>query len=339
MNSVLIIAEVGVNHNGSVDTAKLLIEQCVKAGADIVKFQTFKADAVTTLDAELAPYQNIQFNKGERLNQYELLKKLELSEENHREIISFAKKRGIVCISTPFDIESARFLYECGQEIFKIPSGEITNLPYLRYVSSIAKNIILSTGMSSLDEVAQALKIFEKNHFCMENITILHCTTEYPAPMEDVNLLAMKSMEKHFSVKVGYSDHTNGIEIPIAAVALGAKIIEKHITLDKNMPGPDHAASIEPAEFKLMVDSIRNVEEALGDGIKRLAKSEAKNINIVRKSIVAKYPIKKGDIFSEHNLTTKRPGTGVSPMCWDGIIGLKSDRNYRPNEIIVPNEK
>jgi N,N'-diacetyllegionaminate synthase len=330
--STFIIAEAGVNHNGSVETAKKLIDAAVEAGADAVKFQTFKADQIVSMTAPKAEYQ-IR-TTGKRETQFGMLKKLELSEKAHRELFLYCKKKKIMFLSTPFDIESVDFLNKLGLGIFKIPSGEITNLPYLKKIGGLKKKIIMSTGMADMREIEEALKILIDCGTPKENITLLHCSTDYPTAMRDVNLLAMLTIRDAFKVKVGYSDHTPGIEVPVAAVALGASIIEKHFTLDKNMKGPDHKASLEPDEFKAMVKAIRNIEKALGDGIKKPSRAEMKNIQVVRKSIVAARDIKKGEVFGEENITVKRPAGGISPMQWDRIIGETAKRNFSRDELI-----
>ena len=328
----LIIAEAGVNHNGNMDYAFRLIDVAAECGADLIKFQTFKADLLVTQDALKADYQKQTTDLAE--SQYEMLKRLELSREAHLQLMDHCKSRDIKFFSTGFDTESINLLAELGQDCFKIPSGEITNLPYLRYVGRHAKSIIISTGMSTLGEIEAALEIFQKSDISIENITVLHCNTEYPTPMIDVNLRAMNSIRDAFGVAVGYSDHTPGIEVAIAAVALGATVIEKHITLDRNLPGPDHKASLEPPAFKAMVTAIRNIEQALGSRRKWPSASEEKNKFVVRKSIVAAKPINVGEKFTIDNLTTKRPGTGISPMRWDEFMGKKSSRNYVVNELI-----
>lgn len=332
MNKVFIIAEAGVNHNGSLELAKKLIDEAVVAGADAVKFQTFKAELCISKNADKAEYQKQTTDKNE--SQFDMIKKLELNEYVHTELIKYCKIKNIMFLSTPFDLQSVDLLNGFGLEIFKIPSGEITNLPYLRKIASLNKKVILSTGMANLGEIEAALEILTKNGTLKENITVLHANTEYPTPFRDVNLKAMLTIRGAFGVKVGYSDHTPGIEVPIAAVALGATVIEKHFTLDKTMPGPDHKASLEPSELQSMVKAIRNIEIALGDGIKKASSSESKNKPIARKSIVAKCDIKKGDLFSESNLTIKRPGSGISPMRWDEVIGLRATRDYKEDELI-----
>ena len=330
--SVFIIAEAGVNHNGSIDLAKKLIDVASNAGADAVKFQSFKADNLTTKKAQKAMYQKETTNIEE--SQFDMLKKLELSTEMHKELISYCKNKKIIFLSSPFDHESTELLEDLGLEIFKIPSGEITNLPYLRHIGKLGRKIILSTGMSNIDEVKNALDILINSGTKKENITVLHANTEYPTPMEDVNLRAMVTIGKELDIKFGYSDHTLGIEVDIAAVAMGANCIEKHFTLDCNMEGPDHKASLEPNELKAMVAAIRNIELALGKNIKKPSKSELLNIQIVRKSIVAKTVIKKDEMFSEKNLTTKRPGGGTNPMKWDEIVGTKATKDYNEDELI-----
>ena len=328
----LIIAEAGVNHNGDIELAKKLIDVAVNAGADFVKFQTFNADRLATHAAKKAEYQAQTTDRNE--TQHEMLRRLELTPAMHHELIAHCKMRKIGFFSTGFDIESVDFLASLGQNLFKIPSGEITNLPYLRHIGRLKKPIILSTGMSNIPEIESAIKALEQAGTLRSNITVLHCTTEYPTPMCDVNLRAMQSIQTELSVAIGYSDHTLGIEVAVAAVAMGATVIEKHFTLDRTLPGPDHKASLEPAELKTMVSSIRNIELALGDGVKQLAPSEAKNILVARKSIVASKDIQIGEIFSTENLTVKRPGTGISPMRWDEVIGLTANRDYASDELI-----
>lgn len=322
-----IIAEIGVNHNGSIELAKRMVDEIVLCGCDCAKFQTFKSENLVNNEAKMAKYQ--KENLKNNLTQLEMLKKLELNKEDFIELKKYCEIKNIMFLSTPFDLESCDFLNSLGMEIFKIPSGEITNLPYLRKINSFKKDVILSTGMANLKEIREALKILKD---C--KVSILHCTTQYPTPYEDVNLKAIETLKKEFNLPVGYSDHTQGIEVPIAAVTMGAEIIEKHFTLDKNMEGPDHKASLEPEELAQMVISIRNIEKALGDGVKQPKKSEISNIEIARKSIVAKCDIKKGEIFSENNLTTKRPGSGISPMKWDEIIGKIATKDYFEDEII-----
>jgi len=331
--SVFIIAEAGVNHNGSLELAKKLVDIAVEAGADAVKFQTFKAENLVSKEAKKAKYQ--VKNTGSDESQYEMLKRLELGFDEFVELKRYCDKKGIMFLSTPFDFESIKFLDELGLEIFKIPSGEITNYPYLREIAKLKKRIILSTGMANLCEIEQAIDVIEKFGTKREHITVLHANTEYPTPFKDVNLKAMLTIKEAFKVDVGYSDHTLGIEVPIAAVAMGAIVIEKHFTLDKNMDGPDHRASLEPNELKAMVKAIRNIEIALGNGIKKPSKSESKNIEIARKVIVAKKDIKKGEKFSEENLTVKRvKGKGINPMRWEEIIGKVANRNFKEDEKI-----
>ena len=328
----LIIAEAGVNHNGDIKLAKKLIDVAVNAGADFVKFQTFNADRLATHAAKKAEYQAQTTDRNE--TQHEMLRRLELTPAMHHELIAHCKMRKIGFFSTGFDIESVDFLASLGQNLFKIPSGEITNLPYLRHIGRLGKPIILSTGMSNMPEIESAIKALEQAGTPRSKITVLHCTTEYPTPMCDVNLRAMQSIQTELSVAIGYSDHTLGIEVAVAAVAMGATVIEKHFTLDRTLPGPDHKASLEPAELKTMVSSIRNIELALGDGVKQLAPSEAKNILVARKSIVASKDIQIGEKFSAENLATKRSGVGISPMRWDEVIGLTANRNYASDELI-----
>jgi N,N'-diacetyllegionaminate synthase len=331
--STLIFAEAGVNHNGDIGLARKLIDAAADAGADFVKFQTFSADKLVTKYAKKADYQN-QAMIAEEESQYSMLSKLELSREMHETLIEHCKSKEIQFFSTAFDTKSIDLLVELGQESFKIPSGEITNLPYLRHIGNYRKPVVLSTGMSNQSELEEALSVLEKAGTFRSHITVLHCNTEYPTPMIDVNLRAMLTIRDTFGVQVGYSDHTLGIEVPIAAVALGAKVIEKHFTLDRNLPGPDHQASLEPKELKTMVQAIRNIEKAMGDGVKRPSPSEIKNIPIARKSLVAAYSIREGEVFSETNLAVKRPGTGISPMRWDEVLGCKAPRDFRVDEMI-----
>lgn len=332
MSSVTVIAEAGVNHNGDMELARRLVEGAASAGADLVKFQTFSASRLVTREARKADYQTQTTDAAE--SHYQMIKRLELSLEAHHVLIAHCAQHGIGFFSSGFDNESLDFLNALGLTAFKIPSGEITNLPYLRHVGGFGKNIILSTGMATLDEVAAALAALEQAGTPRNRITVLHCNTEYPTPMCDVNLKAMCTMRDELGVAVGYSDHTSGIEVAIAAVALGATVIEKHFTLDRNLPGPDHKASLEPAELAAMVRAIRNIETALGDGVKLPSPSEAKNIAIARKSLVAARPILAGEPFTEENLAAKRPGTGVSPMLWDTVIGVPAPRNYETDELI-----
>ncbi|MCB1422190.1 MAG: N-acetylneuraminate synthase [Nitratireductor sp.] len=330
-NHVLIIAEAGVNHNGDMALALGLVEAAAEAGADYVKFQTFSADRLVTRDARTADYQKKQTG-GE--TQYEMLKRLELDREMHEQLIAHCNRFAIHFFSTGFDIESVEMLRDLGQRLFKIPSGEITNLPFLRHLGGLGCPLILSTGMATLDEITEAINTLETAGMKRSQITVLHCTTEYPAPMGEVNLRAMVNMRQELGVETGYSDHTEGIEITVAAASLGASVIEKHFTLDRKLPGPDHRASLEPAELKAMISAIRNVEKALGDGIKRASESEMRNMATVRKSVVAACDIPAGDIFTEQNLAVKRPGTGISPMRWEDILGRTASRSYLADELI-----
>jgi N,N'-diacetyllegionaminate synthase len=328
----LIIAEAGVNHNGDIELAKKLIDVAAHAGADLVKFQTFSADRLVTQSAFKAEYQALATDKIE--SQHEMLRKLELTESMHHELINYCAKREIGFFSTGFDIESINFLASLGQELFKIPSGEITNLPFLQHIGGLGKKVLLSTGMSNMHEVAAALNALELAGTHKNRITVLHCTSSYPAEMSDVNLRAMLSIQDEFGVEVGYSDHTLGIEVAIAAVALGAKVIEKHFTLDRNMTGPDHKASLESDELIRMVAGIRSIEKALGDGNKVITQNEIQNRDVARKSIVASRDIQAGEVFTENNLTAKRPGTGISPMKWDEVIGTKAKQSYIKDDLI-----
>ena len=330
--SVFIIAEAGVNHNGSIQLAKELIDVAVNSGANAVKFQTFNANRQVTLSAKKAKYQQKTTDKSE--TQHSMLSKLELSEENHFELIEYCKKKNIIFMSSAFDIESVDLLEKLGQKCFKVPSGEITNLPYLRYLGKLDKEIILSTGMSNNVEIQAAINELTEAGTPLFKITILQCTSEYPSPMNEANLMVIGTFNKEFDVRVGYSDHTLGIESAIAAVALGAKVIEKHFTVDKNLPGPDHQASLEPSELTNMVKAIRNIEMAMGNGVKNLSPCEVENVKLARKSIVAKKEISIGDIFTSDNLTTKRPGYGISPMKWDEIIGQKSKKRFSKDDLI-----
>ena len=327
-----VIAEAGVNHNGSIKTAKELIEVASKCGADYVKFQTFKADNLLSKNAEKAHYQII--NTDSKESQFEMLKKLELSKNDHEVLIEHCLKNNIGFLSTPFDIESLEMLINLDISIIKIPSGEITNFPFLKYISFLDKELIVSTGMSNMDEISSAMKVLLSGKINKNSITILQCNTEYPTPIEDVNLKAMNTIMKKFNTKVGYSDHTLGIDVPIAAVALGASIIEKHFTLDRKMVGPDHSTSLVPGELCEMIKSIRRIEKALGNGQKSPSKSEIKNMIPARKSIVAKTKIQVGETFSSENISVKRPGDGISPMEWGDIIGRKSRFNFKPDEKI-----
>ena len=331
-NQVLIIAEAGVNHNGSLETAKQLVFAASEAGADMVKFQTFSADRLVTVSANKADYQNHTTSTSE--SQHEMIRKLEIPREMHEELIAYCGQCNIKFFSSGFDSKSINMLVELGLDLFKVPSGEITNLPYLRHVGEYGKPVILSTGMANMGEIETALDILENSGTLRNQITVLHCNTEYPTPIEDVNLRAMLAIKDAFGVSVGYSDHTLGIEVPIAAVSLGAKVIEKHFTLDCNLPGPDHRASLEPDQLKAMVQAIRNIEKALGDGIKRPSPSEMKNIPIVRKSLVAATAIQAGECFTELNITVKRPGTGISPMNWNEVLGSFAVRDYKADELI-----
>jgi N,N'-diacetyllegionaminate synthase len=329
---VLIIAEAGVNHNGDIGFAKELIDVAADAGADFVKFQTFNVDRLVTENASKAEYQIVATSNLE--SQYSMLKKLELTETMHHELIAHSTFRNINFLSTGFDIESVNMLVGFGQKLFKIPSGEITNFPYLRHIGQLKGEVILSTGMSNMDEIDGAIKVLEDSGTPRAAITVLQCTSAYPAPMSDVNLLALRSIREIFGVEVGYSDHTLGIEISLAAVALGATVIEKHFTLDRTLPGPDHKASLEPNELKSLILGIRNIEEALGDGAKRVMPSEIGNRDVARKSIVARLPISAGEKFTEENLISKRPGTGISPMEWNSFIGVRAHRNFSVDELI-----
>lgn len=334
MKNVIIIAEAGVNHNGKIEIAKKLIDVAADSGVDYVKFQTFKSENLVSKLAKKAEYQ-IENTQDELESQLQMLKKLELTKSQHFELVDYCKYKNIAFFSTAFDIDSLFFLKELGLTIVKIPSGEITNLPYLRKAATLFKEVIISTGMSTIDEIKDALDVFFNAGFSKSDITILHCNTEYPTPMSDVNLHAMLDIQNIFGVKVGYSDHTMGIEVPIAAVALGATMIEKHFTLDKTLPGPDQLASLEPNELRQMVISIRNIENAIiGSGKKEPSASEIKNKSIARKSIVAKKYIKKGEKLTDLNITTKRPGTGISPMRWDEVIGKFACQNFDEDDLI-----
>ncbi len=331
-SSVFIIAEVGVNHNGRTDLAKRMIDVAQEAGADAVKFQAWKAERLVTRFAAKAQYQKSATPPEE--SQLEMLRPLELSEDDLRELLVYSKQKGIKFLCSPFDLESISMLDELGLDIFKVPSGEITNLPYLQKLGGLRKKLILSTGMATLEEIQEALDVVVTAGTPLANITVLHCNTEYPTPYEDVNLLAMQTIARELGIEVGYSDHTLGLEVSVAAVALGAKVIEKHFTLDRNMTGPDHQASLEPTELKEMVSAIRNIELVLGDGVKRPSVSESKNIPIARKSIVAARAIKQGDLLSETNLYVKRPGNGISPMRWAEVVGTRAIRDFAPDELI-----
>ena len=328
----LIIAEAGVNHNGDLARARQLIDAAAQAGADLVKFQTFSADRLVTRMAAKAEYQTRTTDKKE--SQHEMLRRLELTPDMHRELIAHCAARNIGFFSTAFDMESIDLLVNLGQDHFKIPSGEITNLPYLRQIGKLRKDVVLSTGMATLGDIESAIDALEQAGTPRSNITVLHCTTEYPTPMAEVNLRAMQSIQHAFGVDVGYSDHTPGIEVAIAAVAMGACVIEKHFTMDCNLPGPDHKASLEPDGLVALVAAIRNIEVALGDGIKRCTQAEARNIQVMRKSLVASRPITAGEIFSPKNITVKRPGTGISPMRWDEVIGRTASRDFIEDDLI-----
>ena len=328
----LIIAEAGVNHNGDLSLAKQLIDAAANAGADLVKFQTFKAGHIVTRTAKKADYQKQTTDSIE--SQHAMLSRLELTETMHHELIAHCAIRNIGFLSTGFDIVSVNLLVSIGQDSFKIPSGEINNLPYLRHIGQLGKTVILSTGMATLGEIETAIEVLEQAGTPRAKLTVLHCTTEYPTPMNEVNLRTMQSIHKALGVAVGYSDHTQGIVVAIAAVAMGATVIEKHFTLDHNLPGPDHRASLEPDELKAMVKAIRNIEKALGDGIKRPTLSEIKNIPIVRKSLVAATGIRSGERFTKANIAVKRPGTGISPMRWDEVLRQSATREFAPDELI-----
>jgi len=332
MKKVFIIAEAGVNHNGSIELAKKLIDVASESGADAVKFQTFKAEKLVSKSAEKADYQKQTTNNSE--SQFDMIKKLELDLDTHKELISYCKTKNIMFLSTPFDHDSIELLNDLELKIFKIPSGEITNLPYLRHIGSLKKEVIISTGMADIGEIEDALDVLITSGTKKENIIVLHANTMYPTPMDDVNLKAMVTIGNTFDVAFGYSDHTLGIEVDIAAVAMGASCIEKHFTLDKTMEGPDHKASLEPDELKAMVKAIRNIELALGNGVKKPSKSEIPNMQIARKSIVAKIDIKKGEILTEENITIKRPGDGISPIRWDEIVGTVANKDYVKDELI-----
>jgi N,N'-diacetyllegionaminate synthase len=331
----LVIAEAGVNHNGDMHKARALIDVAAEAGADFVKFQTFTADKLVSAGAPKAEYQ--KQSTGAQESQHEMIRKLELTHAMHDELVAHCARRGIRFFSTAFDLDSLDYLAGLGLDRFKVPSGEITNLPYLRRMGSYRRPVILSTGMSNMREIGEALSVLEGAGMTRNDITVLHCNTEYPTPMRDVNLRAMLSIRAEYGVDVGYSDHTPGIEVSLAAVALGATVIEKHFTLDKHLPGPDHLASLEPGELSALVRGIRNVEQAMaGDGVKRASPSESKNIVVARRSIVAAQAIAQGETLGEHNLTTKRPGSGLSPMRWDEVVGSTARRAYAPDEPIEP---
>lgn len=327
-----IIAEAGVNHNGNMEMAYDLIDAAKMAGADAVKFQSFIAEEEISQFAPKAEYQKASTSSDE--SQLDMVKKLELDRSQHEALIARCREMGIQFLSSPFDLKSIALLQDLKVGLFKVPSGEITNLPYLRAVGRCGKPVILSSGMATMDEIEQALQVLDAEMLSREQITVLHCNTEYPTPMQDVNLRAMLTIRDAFKVNVGYSDHTLGMEVSLAAVALGAKVIEKHLTLDRSLPGPDHSASAEPEEFGAMVKAIRNLESAMGDGIKQPSPSETKNIPIARKSIVAAHDISEGEVLNETNMATKRPGTGISPMKWDQVVGRRAKRNFRKDEMI-----
>lgn len=331
-NKVLIIAEAGVNHNGSIELAKKLVDLAAEAGVDIVKFQTFKAENLVTTTAEMANYQIQNTKKDE--SQYEMLKRLELKYEDFLDLQKYTIQKGLRFLSTGFDLESLEFLKTLNMGLWKIPSGEITNLPYLEFVGKTNMPVIISTGMACLEEIEAALAILINSGTEKNKISVLHCNTDYPTKFEDVHLNAMVTMQNKLGVKIGYSDHTDGVEVSVAAVALGATVIEKHFTLDKNFPGPDHKASLDPLELKMLVFQIRNIEKALGRSEKIPSASESKNIKIARKSIVAGQDILEGEIFSDKNLTIKRPGSGINPMKWYEVLGQRSTRNYKKDELI-----
>lgn len=333
-NHVTIIAEAGVNHNGSLSMARELVREAAEAGVDYVKFQTFHAEKCVSRFAEKAEYQINNTGKANE-TQLEMVKKLELSEQDHLELMEYCRNLGVGFFSTAFDLDSIDFLHSLNLGLWKIPSGEITNYPFLVRIARMNEPVLLSTGMCTLEEIASTLLLLSENGLDKENITLLHCNTEYPTPFEDVNLMAMLQLKEQFGVKVGYSDHTRGIEVPIAAAALGAQVIEKHFTLDRTLPGPDHKASLEPDELKAMVHAVRNIEKALGDGRKKVTASESKNINIARKSIVAARDIKMGEVLTEENLTVKRPGTGISPMKWPEVLGKVAIRDFAIDEQIA----
>lgn len=335
MKRTLIIAEAGVNHNGSLLLAKQMVEKAAEAGVDFVKFQTFKSENLVSKFAPKAEYQKrATESEGGDDSQLNMLRKLELSYQDHWELIDYCRQCGVKFLSTAFDEESIDFLHSLHLGLWKIPSGEITNYPYLKKIAGFSEEVILSTGMSTMEEIKGALDVLTKYGVARENITILHCNTEYPTPWNDVNLLAMNQMASDLNVRIGYSDHTCGIEVPLAAVALGATVIEKHFTLDKNLPGPDHKASLDPEELKRMVSSIRHVEQALGSAVKQVSASEKKNMAVARKSLIASRNISKGELFSEENVTAKRPGNGISPMRWEEVIGTTASRDFKEDELI-----
>lgn len=333
MNHTIIIAEAGVNHNGSLEMAQELIKTAAQCGVDYVKFQTFKSEKIANKFAGQAEYQ--KRNMKEDSSQIQMLRNLELTYNEFSRLNLFCRENGVRFMSTPFDLESIDFLSHIGMDYMKIPSGEITNLPYLRKIAQTGVPVIMSTGMCTLGQIEDAMDVLYNGGLFTEMITLLHCNTEYPTPMIDVNLRAMETLRSAFGTKVGYSDHTKGIEVPIAAVAIGATVIEKHFTLDRTLPGPDHVASLEPSELREMVDAIRNIELALGTSQKRISSSERKNIAVARKSIVAARDIRAGECFTEDNLTVKRPGNGISPMKWDEIIGTTATRDFLEDELIT----
>ena len=333
MKHTTIIAEAGVNHNGSIELAKQLVDKAKEAGVDYIKFQTFRASKLVTKAAKQAEYQQRNMDSQEN-SQFQMLKKLELSPEEHQILIDYCNELGIKFFSTAFDFDSMDYLHSLNLSLWKIPSGEVTNYPFLKRIAQYNEKTILSTGMCDMEDVRAAVNALYKNGLSKENLILLHCNTEYPTPFEDVNLKAMDALHKEFGVEVGYSDHTKGIEVPIAAVALGATVIEKHFTLDRNMEGPDHKASLEPDELKAMASAIRNIEKALGSSEKKVSDSERKNIAIARKSIVAATDIKKGEILTEENITVKRPGTGISPMRWEEVLGTTAVRDFQEDELI-----
>lgn len=333
--SVLIIAEAGVNHNGSIEMAKQLVDAAAVAGADIVKFQSFKTEKLVSKDARQAEYQKMNISGGDGDDsQFSMLRKLELSQADHEELMAYCKCRGIRFWSTAFDSESIEYLHTLNLGMWKIPSGEITNYPFIRQVASYGEPVIMSTGMCELADIREALGVLTRYGVDKSQVTILHCNTQYPTPYRDVNLKAMETIREVFGVSVGYSDHTAGIEVPIAAVALGATVIEKHFTLDRTLPGPDHKASLEPNELRAMVAAIRHIEQSLGDGIKHVSASEQANMIVARKSIVAACPIRKGELFTENNLAVKRPGTGLSPMRWMEVVGATAIKDFQEDDLI-----
>ena len=331
---IIIIAEAGVNHNGNVEIAKKMVLPAKKAGADYIKFQTFCPEKLVSKSAEKADYQ--KQNTIAQESQLEMLQQLALTQDDFFELKEYCKRKEIGFLSTPFDLDSLHFLDSLDMDFWKLPSGEITNLPYLLEIAKTGKPVVMSTGMCELEEIKEAVDYLRRAG--TEKIILLHCNTEYPTPMEDVNLKAMQDIKDSLGLPVGYSDHTQGIEVPIAAAAMGACVLEKHFTLDRTMSGPDHRASLEPKELQSMVAAVRNIEKAMGNGKKEPSQSERKNIGAVRKSIVAKCKIKKGEIFSEENLTTKRPGTGISPLKWFELIGQRAKRDYETDQLIVKEE-